>query len=340
MRKRISLQQNLINHVCLVLDASASMRGKEKDVIRVADEIVADLKEKSQAYGQETRMTMYIFGSDTQAACYDVDVLRTPTIANLYEATGLSTALIDASSVAIQDMQKTATLYGDHAFLMYVITDGYENASHGSPTTLNRLLTGLPIEWTVAAFVPDRMSQTALVNCGFSLENTMIWNVASAQGVVDIGQKIRETSTNYMQMRSSGVRGTRNLFSLDTKNLTPDVVSHTMVEVPPTSYFEFKVDAAHTVIKDAVQSQGTTYKIGSTFYQLTKTEEIQPQKRLAVREKTTGKLFTGQTARQILGVPDFHAKVAPASHPQYDIFVQSTSPNRKLVPNTTAIVFK
>lgn len=113
-----------------------------------------------------------------------------------------------------------------------------------------------------------------------------------------------------------------------------------MVEVPKEAYFEFVVDPNHIVIKDAVQAQGTSYKIGSTFYQLTKTEEVQPQKKVAVREKTTGRLFTGQTARAILGLPNSYVKVAPASHPRYDIFVQSTSPNRKLVPRTTAIVFK
>lgn len=340
MRRRISLQQNLINHVGFVLDASASMRGKERELIRVADDLVNFLKEKSQKYSQETRMTMYIFGSDTQAACYDIDVLRTPSIANLYEATGGSTALIDATVRAINEMRQTATIHGDHSFLLYVLTDGQENASGTRPFVLKGQIEALPENWTVAALVPDKYGQRSAVDYGFPLENTMIWDTTGVEGVVEVGTKIQQATDNYMQMRSSGVRGTRSLFTLNVQNLTDTVVTHAMVEVPKTSYFEFTVDPAHTVIKDAVQFQGTKYRIGSTFYQLTKTEEIQPQKKLAVREKTTGKLYSGQTARQILGLPDTYAKVAPASHPKYDIFVQSTSPNRKLVPNTTAIVFK
>lgn len=42
----------------------------------------------------------------------------------------------------------------------------------------------------------------------------------------------------------------------------------------------------------------------------------------------------------MLGLPDFEVKVNPASYGQYDIFVQSTSVNRKLIKGTKLLVLK
>ena len=340
MRRRISLQQNLINHVGFVLDASASMSGRERELIRVADELIEFLKEKSQSYNQETRVTMYIFGADTQTACYDVDVLRTPSIRDMYEATGPRTALIDATLFAIEEMKQTATLHGDHAFLLYVLTDGQENNSSNPSLTLTQTLNRLPENWTPAILVPDRMGQRAAVRFGFDIENTMIWDATTDQGVREVGTRIQQATDNYMQARATGVRGTRSLFSMDVHNLRPTLVDSALQEVPSDRWTSFTVDPQTVVIRDAVEKNVGAYRTGCAFYQLTKTETIQPQKQIAVREKSSGKLFSGAAARQLLGLPNAHARVAPANHPLYDIFVQSTSVNRKLVPNTTAIVMR
>jgi hypothetical protein len=339
MKRRISLQQNLINHVGFVFDASISMRGKEKELIAVTDELVSDLKEKSQNYNQETRATMYIFGSDTQPACYDVDVLRTPSISNFYEATGGSTALIDATIKAIEDMKKTATLYGDHAFLLYVITDGEENSSKHNSNELKVLLEGLPLEWTAAVLVPDKRGQRSAVSYGFNLENTMIWNTASVEGVREFGTQIRAATANYYQARSQGVRGTRSLFTLDTSNLTASTVQSTLQRLDQSDYWSFIVRNPSEVIRDAVESRGHgRYRLGSTFYQLTKPEDVQSNKQVCLRNRK-GEVFTGTAARNLLGLPrNETARVAPASTPDYEIFVQSTAPNRKLIGGTTAIV--
>lgn len=340
MIKRISIQQNLINHVGFVFDASYSMSGKEKELVRVADELIEFLKEKSQQHNQETRVTMYIFGSDTQVACYDIDVLRSPSIASFYEAAGPSTALVDATYTAITEMQQTATLHGDHAFLLYVLTDGYENSSTKQGYQLSQLMKVVPNNWTIAGLVPDKMSQRSLLNYGFHLENTMIWDATTVQGVAEAGTAIQQATANYYEARSQGIRSTTGLFNLNTQNLTKSVVHQTLKELSPSDYFAFTVSPDHIVIKDAVESNVGQYRQGSTYYQLTKSETVQPQKDIAVREKRTGKIYRGRQARQILGLPDYHTKVAPAKAPDYDIFIQSTSSNRKLVPGTTAIVIK
>lgn len=335
MQRRISLQQSLINHVVFVLDASASMRGKEKQLVQVADDLIGFLKEQSQSYGQETRVTMYIFGEDSQAACYDVDVLRTPTIANLYEATGPSTALIDASIKAINELRMSATLYGDHAFLVYVLTDGQENSSRLSPEELRRLIGSLGEGWTLAALVPDRMGQNYAVACGFTRENTAIWNATTALGVTEVGSTIQQATQNYFQARSQGLRSVSNLFQPNVSNLTTSTVQ----QAPEVTGFTIHHVLFAGPIKEFVESRtNRPYVTGSAYYQLTKTEEIQPQKNILIRHKYSGKVYGGKEARRLLGLPDYHIKVAPASHPTYDIFVQSTSVNRKLVAGTEVII--
>jgi hypothetical protein len=93
-------------------------------------------------------------------------------------------------------------------------------------------------------------------------------------------------------------------------------------------------------IKEVVESALGSYTIGHTYYQLTKSEEIQPQKELAIRDKNTGEVYSGHGVRHMLGLPDAYVKVSPSSHRYFDIFVQSTSVNRKLLQGTEALVLR
>jgi hypothetical protein len=66
-----------------------------------------------------------------------------------------------------------------------------------------------------------------------------------------------------------------------------------------------------------------------------KTETIQGHKEIVLMDKATGDLFTGEDARDMLGLPrDSTARIKPAALDKYVVFVQSTSYNRKLVGGT------
>jgi hypothetical protein len=45
-------------------------------------------------------------------------------------------------------------------------------------------------------------------------------------------------------------------------------------------------------------------------------------------------VYSGRDARQIVGLPDMNVRVSPSHNPDFDIFVQSTSLNRKLIAGT------
>ncbi len=329
------LTQGIINHVGLVLDRSGSMQHLATEVVKVADGQVAHLATRSTDLDQETRATVYIFGTDVECVYYDKDVLRLPSLKDKYRISG-STALIDATMKAIEDLEKTATLYGDHAFLLYVLTDGMENmSSKYRADHLTQKLRGLPDNWTVAALVPNESGLIYAQRVGFQSGNIARWDT-TIEGVKHVGATIQQATENFMQARAVGIRGSKNIFNLDPAN----VKINQLTKLDPSQYTFIKVgDAGGQQIRDVVEGvTGTKYHKGDAYYQLTKTEEVQPQKQLVIVDKATGVAYAGSQARQMLGLPHDYVKVRATDHPKYDIFVQSTSVNRKLVPNTAVLV--
>jgi hypothetical protein len=274
-------------------------------------------------------------------------VLRLPSIEDLYHTHG-QTALIDATLKSLDDLSQTATLYGDHAFLAYVFTDGYNNASRNRPNTLKQRLNSLPANWTVAALVPGHDERDAAISYGFPSENVAIWDATSAEGVIEVGKTIQDATENFMQARSKGgFVGTRSLFSTGIDAINASTVRTALTPLDQSQYWVFPVHTNSSrpdgkfPIQDFLASRGVQFVPGHSYYQLTKTEKIQPQKSIAIRERSTGKVYTGAHARDVLGLPaGFEVKVKPDFNPQYDVFVQSTSTNRVLMPSTDLLVLR
>lgn len=331
--------QNYINHVVLVLDASTSMTYHADELVRVADGQVKYLARRSEELDQETRVSIYTFADQVECLVYDKDVLRLPSIRSLYNPYGM-TALVDATVKSLDDLGQTATLYGDHAFLAFVLTDGQENRSKNKPHVLVDKLNRLPGNWTVACLVPDQRSVFEAKGFGFPPDNIAVWDAQSAAGVAEVGETIRRATDSFMEARSRGISGTRSLFSTGLDAVNADTVHSNLSELSKSSYDILPVhhDAS---IRDYIYSRGLDYVIGKGFYQLTKTENIQPQKQIAIREKNTGKVYTGDSARDLLGLPrNMQVRVKPNINPEYDVFIQSTSVNRKLLANTDVLVLR
>jgi hypothetical protein len=332
------VHQGYINHVGLVMDRSTSMRLLRDSTVQVADMQIQYLAQRSQEMDQETRATVYQFGSDVDCLFYDKDVLRLPSIKDHYEIRG-QTALIDATLQAISDLRQTATLYGDHAFLLYVLTDGQENASRSRAADLRKQLQFLEDNWTVAVFVPDAVGVHEAKQLGFAPGNIAVWNT-SERGIREVGETIKRTTDAYMTSRTMGVRGTTGLFQLGVENLSTQAVKDELIEVP-TDRYDIFVPGHKMAIQPFVETvTGKKYIRGNSFYELTKPETVQDSKEVMVRDHKTGKVYGGRHARNLLGLPPYDVRVAPASHPDLDIFVQSTSVNRNLVPGTELIVLK
>ncbi len=116
--------------------------------------------------------------------------------------------------------------------------------------------------------------------------------------------------------------------------LTPYAGAADLDAVPPFRFQVLHVDE-RSPIKEFVTRSGARFKIGRGFYQFTKTETVQGYKEVVLRDKATGDMFSGNRARELAGLPlHSSARMRPETLEQYDVFVQSTSANRVLMPHT------
>lgn len=340
MKHNKTMKQNKINHIAFVLDASSSMSGLEKQVIQVLETQVSTLAQQSKELDQETRVSIYSFANSVQNIVFDKDVLRLPSIASEYRTNGM-TALIDATIKSVLDLSDTSVLYGDHAFLVYVITDGDENRSSNSPSRLKDVLSKLEDNWTVAALVPNEHGENLAIKYGFNPGNVMAWD-ATSNGLKAAADKISSVTRQYMVDRLSGSRGTKTLFQIDTSLVKSEQVNRKLDALLASSFEVLtSTSTAAEPIRQFVESKiSASYVIGSAYYELIKKEEIQPQKKILIQNKISGYVYSGDQARQMLGLPNQSIYVKPEAASKFHIFVQSTSVNRKIIPGQRVIVLK
>lgn len=333
--------QSLINHVALVLDASYSMKGRESAVVRVTDEQIKHLAQRSAELNQETRVSVYRFGEQTiECLIFDMDVARLPSANDLYGVLRENTSLIDATLKSQEDLATTSQLYGDHAFLTFVLTDGQENRSRRRPKELADAIFGMDVNWSIGFLVPDQSGVRYMEQLGVLRDSIAIWDVNSAKGLDVAASAIRTATDNFMTQRTKGVRGSRSVFSTGVDAVNKRTVSANLAPLKSGEYTLLTVRASEdrTRIDDFVEAKGFLYTKGSAFYQLTKRERIQPQKLIVVVDKRTGKAYSGDDARSLIGLPNDYISVKPDYNPDYDIYVQSTSYNRLLVGNTKLLL--
>ena len=106
-----------------------------------------------------------------------------------------------------------------------------------------------------------------------------------------------------------------------------------------------RLSKGRLTIRDFVENCGHVYIIGSAFYQHTKSETISLRKKILLKSKVSGKLYTGSCVRKMLGLTKTGAdwnihpsKLNNRVTQEFHIFVQSTSVNRVLVKNTTLLL--
>lgn len=329
---------NYTNRVTLILDRSGSMTNLSKQVIDVFDNQIKHLAKQSQILNQETRISIYLFNDKVECLIFDKDVLRLPSIKNLYNTSG-QTALIDATLKAIDDLLLIPELYNDNSHLVFLISDGQSNADRNSALTLTNRINKLPDNWTIAAFAPNQLAVHDLKKCGFPKDNISIWNTDS-EGLEEVGNTIKVATDNFMRARATGIRSTKNLFNVDVSTIKPSDVKNNLDQLAPSQYNIIPVRKDNNIKTCVEEYTYKDYVKGSTYYQLTKKETIQSYKQICIKEKLTGKIYSGLNARTILGIPNDEVKINPVSHGKFDIFVQSISSNRKVFKDTQLLVMK
>jgi hypothetical protein len=130
---------------------------------------------------------------------------------------------------------------------------------------------------------------------------------------------------------SSTPRYSRPSKPIVTARFTTDVP---LAAVEPSRFQVMKVNH-NCSIKDFVEENGLIFKTGRGFYEFTKAETIQHHKEIVLLHEASGDMFTGEKAREMLGLPiGTTARTRFKPLDGYTVFVQSTSYNRKLIGET------
>jgi len=132
-----------------------------------------------------------------------------------------------------------------------------------------------------------------------------------------------------------------NTFYTSAANVTEaDVKKLTDISAEVT-LFPVAAKESGEQIRDFVEKRlgGRPMLKGAAFYQLVKLEDkIQDYKLIAIRDKDSGAIYCGPEARHLIGLPRTgDARVRPDTAGQWQVFVQSTSVNRKVVGGTSVL---
>lgn len=369
--------QKPITHVAFVIDASGSMGQHAQAVVDVFDNQIKFLARRSEELDQEARVAIYVFDDVVHCLYSSLDVLRMPSLKGLYQV-GNTTALLAATLLAQEDLAQTFTKYGDHAFLTFVITDGFENASpRGTQEKLVKLLAEQAAEgrWTIAALVPGQNSRIAMQDLGFPAGNIEVWDIHSATGVEEAGKRIQASTDAYMTSRTqTGLRSTNTLFAGSAQQVNAQTVQAAgLTPLDPDKFFlttaastdkvplilsgvrkrTRKDGSVHTSegikcvdISALIEATGRRYVVGNAFYELVKKKEtVAGNKRIAVVERDTHKVYMGKAARQLIGLGDQNAVVMPvppdaSGKPPFKVFIESQSFNRHVPIGSQVLYLK
>jgi hypothetical protein len=334
--------QNYLNHVAFVLDRSGSMQHLRSQVPKVLDGQIAGLVQSSISHKQETRASVYVFDDNVDCVYYDKSVHDFPTMVGKYQIGG-TTALVDATLLAMDELAHTWEGRADHSFLLFVITDGYENASKRPYAELHKRLSTLPDNWTVGCLVPNVQSIQSAKALGFATGNIMVWDATSERGLVEASRQISVATASYMTDRAAGKRSTKTLFTIDDSKLSVDAAKAANLKQLDQDEYVIMPVIRDCTIKEFVEEATTNYRVGLGYYQLNNSKTpkgkkgiiIQGNKDILVMENATKKVFGGKEARQLVGLPEHDITVDPMNMGRdHVVFVQSTSVNRNLYAGT------
>lgn len=332
------------SYIGFARDHSGSMGNIARHAARDYNATIASVRDAAIATNQDTLVSVVELGYEGTDAVRHVEkrasvtVLK-PIVESSYSARGRGTPLWDAVGALIEDFESLPDYNDtDTAFLVMVTTDGGENASNTwTARSIKAKMEQLQRSdrWTFVFRCP-RSDVRGLMAQGIPEGNILGWD-QNERGVQAAQAATTSAMTDYMSGRSKGMKSTTKFYAnmadvkvSDVKAVCKDIGSE--VQLLPVSQAEH--DSA---IREFVEARtGGKMLKGAAFYQLTKTEpKVQDYKLIAVQNKQTGAVYAGPAARQMAGLPQYgDARVAPDDLGEWNVFIQSTSVNRKVVAGT------
>jgi len=340
----------LKQYIVFVRDHSGSMSSIRSAAAKDYNDNIAVFKEQANESGIDTIVSVVKCGT-TYKGIVERTIINSSVAAlkeiseREYNTDGSGTPLFDSVGDAIEIIEAVPDFNNPKcSFLVMVTTDGEENSSS------QKWLKGLGAKikqlqatdrWTFVFRVPHGSSH-ALTSMGIPAGNILEWE-QTTKGMQ------KSTSTNasavrsYYTQRTTGATASKSFYTdlsdvslKEVKHATNDITKEIMQLHISAQQHEMKIQDF------VVAKTNKPFVKGTAFYQLTKTEkEVQDYKQIILRDRSNNKFYGGAGARQLLGLPTKGSvRLVPKDCGQYDVFVQSTSLNRKVAYGTVCLLWE
>jgi hypothetical protein len=332
------------NYIGFLNDESGSMYGLKDAAVRDYNANVNAFAGAASKYMQDTIVSMFGFNSGTVTR-YVVNsnphVLKPLTSWKSSGGTPMRKGIM-----ALIDLFKSMPDYKNPevSFTILVTTDG--EADRTDAYTIEQV--GREIaelsrseRWTFVFRVP-RGGRRFLHGLNIPEGNIQEWDTTIA-GMAASTAATEQAVDTFYATRAAGKKSS-NVFYANAAAVNTSTVKAKLEDIS-TQVSMWTVLAEENGAEILPFSQkrlgNAPFLKGAAFYQLTKTEaRVQDTKVIALRDKATGHVYCGAAARDLIGLPQVGTcRLHPGDHGGYDIFVQSTSINRKLVAGTQVLYF-
>jgi len=334
----------LQTHVAFCIDESGSVRGIVKPLVEAYNQTVTDIRSSVLDEGQEASMTAMAFGDRVlkHRILYVGQQVQTvtPLVYTDLNPTGM-TPLFDSVYRAIKKLEELDDGKPDTSFIVSVVTDGHENDSvdPGVSVTVREIKEKESTDrWTFTFLVPNGNEDHFSRNFNIPRGNIQGWDAKTAKGTKEAFIVSSRAFSGYFKEKSAvgvGKKMSSKAFYSSTADLTVRTARKDLSEI--TKQVSFISPSETCNIKQAIEGAGKEFIKGSGFYHLIKTEKrVQAYKLVALRVKSSSKVYCGTQAREMLGIGGATdtVRLVPGDHGKFDVFIQSTSYNRKIPANT------
>ena len=329
------------NYVGISRDHSGSMRSIARAAARDYNSKVVSIREASQTNNLDTIVSVVECGyGNTDLVRRDVVNSSAMALEQIneskYQADGRGTPLWDSVGELIEIFENVPD-YADKtvSFMVMAITDGEENSSrkYSSQKIVNKIRElNATDRWTFVFRVPRGYGRR-IAQMGIPAGNIQEWEQTEA-GVALAARRDAVAFTTYFAEKSRGVTSTSKFYA-DLSSVSSSDVAKVAEDISDKVLL-WPVGPADDdkEIRPFVEARlnGAPMLKGASFYQLTKTEpKVQDYKKIVIRDKKTNLIYGGDATRQMLGLPSYgDIRLAPKDLGNFDVFIQSTSVNRKV----------
>jgi hypothetical protein len=324
-------------YVGLVRDHSGSMSHLSHAAMADYNTNLQAIKDAAVKEDIDTILNVVAFEANIELVNANSSVSGVKPITS-YSTLGGNTPLIRAINKLITVMEAAPDANDPNvSFLVMVTTDGQENVSltqekNEFAERIRKLQS--TDHWTFTFRTPAGGRET-LQRLGIPASNVEEWE-QTERGLRESSVKMVGAVQNFYGGRARGMSASTDFYA-DASKITPKVAKQTLTDISGSVRI-FPVDAK-TEIQPFFIKKMKYYVPGTAFYQLTKTEKaVQSYKGIIIRSKKDGSVYAGKSARDLLGIPSGGTiKLTPGDHGDWDIFIQSVSNNRLLIPGTSVV---